>query len=146
MKEKDKVVKDDDELIEDNEIYTFKDSNGTLIDFYHIANVTVDGTWYAAFSPVEGNDEISTDEVVFFELKIHDDHDELVCVENQKTIDKVWDAFLELMVDDEEECDCEDHHHHKDTKKKTETTKKSTKKSTTKTTTKTTSKAKSTKK
>ncbi len=83
------------------------DEAGNVYNFYHIATLDYEGKDYAFFQPAEEVAGVDPDEVVIFEISAEN---ELLPVEDQATLDAVFNEFTKVM--EEDECDCGDEHHH----------------------------------
>ena len=90
------------------EIYTLTEEDGTESDFELIGRLDIDGQTYVALIPVE-EEESESDEYEFVVLRVEDENGEetFVTIEDDEEFDRIADAFEdELMADmdyDEEE-------------------------------------------
>ncbi len=99
------------------EVFTFEDGNGNKFDFNHIATFDVGNDWYAAFTPVEDNDVLKRDEVIFFRVvEDKDGGQTLEGLKNEAELNRAWRAFQKLLEHDE--CECEECEHEKSAAKK----------------------------
>lgn len=107
------------DVIEDDEIITLKDDNGTPVDFYEVAVVEYQDELYALLQPVEPMEGVEEDEAVIFKIiegKNDGDEDTFEPVVDEKVLDAVFNEYIKAVADmdccDDEDCDC--HHHHDD--------------------------------
>ena len=85
---------------EDAEIVELTDDNGKVLRFYHIGTLEYEGKPYAFFQAAEEIDGVDPDEVVIFEVSEEDGG--LLPVEDDDLLDKVFNAFIEELDEDEE--------------------------------------------
>lgn len=104
-----KKVNENAEELEDDfdgEVIELENEDGETMSFYHVATFDLDDKWYVAFQPTEDTEELSEDEVVFFELGQDEDGEDLFLpVEDEDLQARLYDEFSALV---EEDCDCED--------------------------------------
>jgi len=75
-------------------------------EFYHLATLDVDKRWFIVLEPAEELDDIQEGEVLIYEIVEGKDQDEMVPVEDEKLLQKVFDEFIKMEEDlpnDEEE-------------------------------------------
>ncbi|MBO4573659.1 MAG: DUF1292 domain-containing protein [Clostridia bacterium] len=91
-------------------IVKLTDEAGKVYNFYHIATLDHEGKDYAFFQPAEKVEGVDPDEVVIFEIS---SENELLPVDDQATLDAVFNEFVKVMEEEDEcDCGCEEHHHH----------------------------------
>lgn len=81
------------------EIVELTDDNGKVMKFYHIGTLEYEGKPYAFFEAAEEIEGVDPDEVVIFEVSEKDGG--LLPVEDDDLLDKVFNAFVEELDDDE---------------------------------------------
>ena len=84
---------------EENENIFLQDNDGKKIEFEQIALVDYDANYYAILKPVTKITGVEEDEVVIF--LADEENDCLVYLEDEELCNNVFNAFLE-MLDDEE--------------------------------------------
>ena len=85
---------------------TLTDEEGNDIELEYIDALEHNGTTYMAFFPVvEEGEEENEDEYGLIILKSQMENGEefLVTIDDEEEIDKVYDLFMEQMMEDEEE-------------------------------------------
>lgn len=73
------------------------DENNKENEFEQIAVIPVEDKTYVLLRPVEQWDGLGEDEAVVFAIEEIDDEDCLVLEEDDKVIDKVFDAYYDLL-------------------------------------------------
>lgn len=73
------------------------DENNKENEFEQIAVIPVEDKTYVLLRPVEQWDGLGEDEAVVFAIEEIDDEDCLILEEDDKVIDKVFDAYYELL-------------------------------------------------
>lgn len=113
------------ELIDD-EVITLYDDKDNPVKFREVACVEYNDEYYALVQPVEPMEGLGEDEALIFRLVEQEDEesDLFVPVEDEATLEAVFEEYLRACADDEcgcgcgDECDCEDEcdcgHHHCD--------------------------------
>lgn len=95
------------EFIDDEEIVTLYDDQGTPVDFYEIAVIDYEDQLYALLQPVQAIDGVGPDEAIICRLEDGDDDTDLFLpVESEDLLQKVFDEYLKAL-DDYDDCDCE---------------------------------------
>lgn len=96
--------KDLELLEEEDDIVELEDEDGNVLNFYHIATFPFEGKDYVVFQPAEKYDVIEEDEVVIYELKTDENgEDSYEFIEDDELLDKVFDEFLRLVEEANEE-------------------------------------------
>lgn len=96
--------RNDIEEEEDNIIELF-DDEGNAIQLEHILTFECEDTLYVAFLPLpeEGSDE-EPDAVIFMRLDEDEDGgDVFYTIDSEEELDRVWNTFLEIYDEEEEE-------------------------------------------
>ncbi len=73
------------------------DENNNENEFEQIAVIPVEDKTYVLLRPVEQWDGLGEDEAVVFAIEEIDDEDCLILEEDDKVIDKVFDAYYDLL-------------------------------------------------
>ena len=95
------------EEMEEDGIITLVDESGKEIEFTHIATVEYKDEWYIVLEPNEKVEGMEDGDVVIYKLGIDDeDEDTFIPVEDEDTLQAVFDEFMKLV--EEAECDCDD--------------------------------------
>ena len=96
-----------EESVVDGDIVELVDEEGKAVPFVFQGTVDYEEEVYAFFSPLEDQEDLSTDEVVIFRLSQDADGEDLFLpVEDEALLDAVFNAFIES-ADEYEECDCD---------------------------------------
>ena len=87
---------------------TLTDDEGNDIELEYVDALEHNGTTYMAFFPVveeDGEDEENEEEygLVILKSQMENGEEFLVTVDDEEEIDKVYDLFMEQMMEDEEE-------------------------------------------
>ncbi len=82
---------------DDIENVVLDDDDGNETEFEQIATIDLDGEMYCILCPVE--DGAASDEGWVFRLAAEDDKELLELVDNEETIDKVFEKYNELCED-----------------------------------------------
>lgn len=72
-------------------------------EFYHIATLDVDKRWFIVLEPAEELDDIQDGEVLIYEIIEGKEQDEMVPVEDEKLLQKVFDEFIKMISEEEVE-------------------------------------------
>lgn len=109
-KELEKGLIEENEIMDDEDIVTLTNDKGEDVDFYHIATLDYKDNWYIFLSPVEGDEELSEEEVIIFRLSEDEEGNEVFNpLESDEEANAVYEVYLkELENCDEEECNCAD--------------------------------------
>ncbi len=76
--------------------------DGKKLKFYYIGTVELEDKAYCAFEPAEEIDGLSEEDMVIFELKEGEDGvDELLPIEDEALLDKVYEEFVSAMEEEE---------------------------------------------
>ena len=86
---------------EDDHIVELTDDNGKVMKFFHIATMDYEGKPYAFFEAAEEIEGLDPDEVVIFEVSEEDGG--LLPVEDEDLLDRVFNAFIEELDNEEAE-------------------------------------------
>lgn len=90
----------DDEL----ETVTFVTEDGSEESFWHIMTFPYEGAKYAALVPEDQIDD-EEPEVIFVKIARDEQGDAYIPVENEVLLEELFEAFAELLGDDESEDD-----------------------------------------
>ena len=87
---------------------TLTDDEGNDIELEYIDALEYNGTTYMAFFPVveeDSEDEENEEEygLVILKSQMENGEEFLVTIDDEEEIDKVYDLFMEQMMEDEEE-------------------------------------------
>ena len=87
---------------------TLTDDEGKDIELEYIDALEYNGTTYMAFFPVveEDSEEEENEEeygLIILKSQMENGEEFLVTIEDEEEIDKVYDLFMEQMMEDEEE-------------------------------------------
>ena len=87
---------------------TLTDDEGNDIELEYVDALEHNGTTYMAFFPVveeDGEDEENEEEygLVILKSQMENGEEFLVTIDDEEEIDKVYDLFMEQMMEDEEE-------------------------------------------
>ena len=82
------------------------DEQGKEIEFDHLLTFEYEGNRYVALMPVDAVEGIADDEVLILRIFQKDGEDILVSVDNEILLEEVFNEFLAIM-DEEEEDDSE---------------------------------------
>ena len=87
---------------------TLTDDEGNDIELEYVDALEHNGTTYMAFFPVveeDSEDEENEEEygLVILKSQMENGEEFLVTIEDEEEIDKVYDLFMEQMMEDEEE-------------------------------------------
>lgn len=91
---------------EDDIIILHNEATDRDEEFYHLATLDVDKRWFIVLEPAEELDDIQEGEVLIYEIVEGKDQDEMVPIDDEKLLQKVFDEFLKMqddLPDDEEE-------------------------------------------
>jgi len=87
---------------------TLTDDEGKEEEFEHLATIDYEGETYMAFTPVNSAEDEETAEVVILKVEEEDGEDMLVTVDDEELLDKVFEKFLEMEDNDEEDEESEE--------------------------------------
>lgn len=77
--------------------------DGKKLKFFYVGTVDFEDKSYCAFEPAEEIDGLSEDDMVIFELKEGENgEDELLPIEDDALLDKVYEEFVSAMEEEEE--------------------------------------------
>ena len=106
----------------DDDIITLVDEEGVEREFMHLATVDYKDNWYIVLEPTELFDGMEDGDVLIYRIGLNDDGDDtFINIEDEDELNGAFDAFMELVEQDEcgcgcgcEDCDdeCEHEHHH----------------------------------
>lgn len=96
---------EDQENMDENDDIVILHNEATDRDeeFYHIATLDVDKRWFIVLEPAEELDDIQDGEVLIYEIVEGKEQDEMVPVEDEKLLQKVFDEFLKMISEEEVE-------------------------------------------
>lgn len=105
------------DMQEEDDIVEFTDDNGKIMKFYHIGTIEYQERFFAFFQAAEEIEGIEPEEVIIYEVTGEAGHEELIPVEDEATLDAVYEEFCRILEEDDcdcgdEGCDCGCHHHH----------------------------------
>ena len=96
-----------------SDIVELVDDTGRVLKFYHIATMDYKEGCYAFFQPAEEIEGAEEDEVIIFQISEDDKGDEvLLPVEDEALLDEVYEEFVKMMEEDEDEDGCDGHCEH----------------------------------
>ncbi|MBQ9832832.1 MAG: DUF1292 domain-containing protein [Clostridia bacterium] len=87
-------------------IVKLTDENGEEAEFEHVLTFLHEGERFVALVPVGENESFDEDEeaqVVLLKIEHKDNEDVYVSIDNEVLLNEVFDAFIELMEEIEEE-------------------------------------------
>lgn len=89
--------------------------DGEVEHFYHLATLEYKKEWYVVLQPTETTESVSEDELLIFRLATDEKtgEDVFMTIDDEKTLNAVYDEYLSL-VESDDCCDCHEHHHHHD--------------------------------
>ena len=97
------VIKDDEDELETN-IVTLKDELGNDVDFEFLDLIEYEGDNYVILLPAEPKNEEESDEVVILkedkEAEDSEDEESYVSVEDEDTLNKIFEIFKEKFKDE----------------------------------------------
>ena len=73
------------------------DENNNAVEFEQIATIPMDERIFVILKPVTAMENVAEDEAIVFEIQEIDEEDCLVVVTEDKTIDKVFDEYYEML-------------------------------------------------
>ena len=79
------------------------DEQGKDIEFDHLLTFEYEGGRYVALMPVETIEGIAEDEVLLLRISQKDGEDILVSIDNEVLLEEVFNEFLAIMDEEEEE-------------------------------------------
>lgn len=82
---------------------TLLDENQKEVQFDHLMTFEHEEKHYIALMPLDEVDGIADDEVLILEVVSQDGEDAYIPVENEVLLEEVFDTFMELMDEEEEE-------------------------------------------
>ena len=83
---------------------TITDEDGNDIELEYVDALELNGQTYMAFFPAEVEDEDSEDYGLVILKSVTENGEEfLVTLDDEKELDRVYDLFMEQILDDEEE-------------------------------------------
>ena len=90
-----------------SDYFVLTDEDGKEEEFEHLATIDYEGAVYMAMTPADPADESDETEIVIFKVEEDEESGEdiLVSVDDDETLDAVFEKFLEM---DEEEEDGEE--------------------------------------
>ncbi len=101
---------------EEDSVIELVDEDGKYTKFEHIATLDYKDEWYILLQPVVLEDDMDEDEMFIFKIGTDmDGNDLFVPVEDEETLQGVYNVYLEEAGACEDDCDCCDHdcgHHH----------------------------------
>ncbi len=89
-----------------DDVVILLDEDGKETEFEHILTFVYEGERYVALSPVEEDasfDEEQEREVIMLKIENKDGEDTYSSIDNEVLLNEVFDAFLELMDEMDEE-------------------------------------------
>lgn len=112
-----KVEEFNEEENMEEDILELVGDDGEVTHFYHLATLEYKKEWYVVLQATEDTESISDDELVIFRLATDEKtgEDVFMSVDDEETLNAVYEEYLSLVESDEcddEDCDC--HHHHDD--------------------------------
>ncbi|MFI3167430.1 MAG: DUF1292 domain-containing protein [Bacillota bacterium] len=94
-----------DEMVEEfteDDVWELEAEDGELAKFYMLATIEYNKKWYVVFQPAEESEDMSEDELVIFELETNEeDEDVFLPVEDDETLNAVYDEYVKLCEEDE---------------------------------------------
>ena len=95
---------------EKDETLVLVDEDGKEVEFEHIATLDYKDEWYILLQPVVLEDDMDEDEMFIFKIGTDSDGNDLfIPVEDEETLQGVYDVYLEEAGACEDDCDCCDH-------------------------------------
>jgi uncharacterized protein YrzB (UPF0473 family) len=89
---------------ENEDLVELVDDDGNTVKFNHVATIDYENNWYVFFSPVEKVEGIDTDEVVIFRLDADEEGKDIFSpIEDEELLQKVYDEYVKVMEEDDEE-------------------------------------------
>lgn len=92
-----------DGKMESTNIVELVDENDRPVKFEHLMTVEYEGDAFVLLSPIDEIEDISEDEVVILKIEEGDEEDTYVGVEDEDLLEKVFQLYLEIAEEDEEE-------------------------------------------
>lgn len=96
-------MKDETKELELVSTVTLLDENQKEVQFDHLMTFEHDEKHYIALMPLDAVEGIGDDEVLILEVVSSDGEDAYVPVENEILLEEVFDTFMELMDEEENE-------------------------------------------
>ena len=90
----------------EEDVWELEAEDGELANFYLLATLEYKKEWYVVFQPTESTDDLSEDEVVIFKLESsEDDEDVFLPVDNEETLNAVFEEYNKLCDEEDEDED-----------------------------------------
>ena len=106
--EETKNVLENEEIDEFDEPVELIADDGRKLKFYFIGTLEHKDKIYAAFEPAEEVEGVETESLYIFELVGETEEDsELLPIADEKLLEEVYNAFVEAMEYDDEDCCCD---------------------------------------
>jgi len=90
------------EEMKDN-IIELADEDGNPIKFELLLTFDYNGSFYVAMLPQEPLEDMGEDEVLLMRIKEEDEEDVFYPIEDEKELEAVWQAFLDIYYSEEDE-------------------------------------------
>ena len=104
---------DQNNMEEDDDIITlYNEETDKDEEFYHLATLDVDNSWFIVMKPVQKLDDIEEDEVLIYEIGENEEgNDVFLAIEDEDLLQRVFDEFMAEVEKMEGGCDgCDDEH------------------------------------
>lgn len=98
----DEIKNLENEEMEDDKI-TLTNEDGEDEDFYVIAGIEIDDSFYMILQPVELPEGMDEDEAIVFKVSGEEDDESFDLVEDEEILDAVFAEYEKLVAADEEE-------------------------------------------
>jgi len=85
------------------DIVTITDEDGVSYEMEILSRFEFEGNEYVALTPADADDEEAELEVNILRIALEDGEELLEAIEDEDELEKVYDALMELLFEDEEE-------------------------------------------
>ncbi|NLL53971.1 MAG: DUF1292 domain-containing protein [Clostridiales bacterium] len=88
-----------------NPIVELIDEDGQTVRFEHVYTVPYEGDEYVLLSPLDEVEGVEEDEVVILRIEPGEDEDAYVGIEDEELLDAVFDRYMKMAEEEDEEED-----------------------------------------